>query len=460
MKKWIVLAVAIILVLPAMSSAGSATSRWDLTIGGQVKFDVMWADQAVNVESGQAQRASGTSTSSIDKYGALTWASGDTSLYFLVKGPDTWGAKTSAFIEGSFRRQALVGVTASGTGLGNFGGNNSSYGGFGLTRAFMKFDWPTFSLVIGTNYTLPGSLPCFCLMTANQLGADRMGYMLPQIAGTWQATKEFSVSGGVIAPYDPIKFGTPAPGIAPDDFARSLWPTLFTEFVYKTDALGKIGPWMLQFGLGGMYGKEKPIDPGSSGATTQRYVAGAPVTVGYAVPDPGFDDDDVDMWLATFKTYIPIIPEKAPGKMAGSLGLALTAYTGQNLRTLFAAATAMVFSTQSYNRSATAGTADFAAPVMTGGWGTLQFYWTDTLWSGFYYGQAQLGLSQARKATTPAGGIERIQNYVINLVYDPNPAIRFGIEYGYITSHYGANVSGLKNEGNQNSVHFGAQYFF
>ena len=49
---------------------------------------------------------------------------------------------------------------------------------------------------------------------------------------------------------------------------------------------------------------------------------------------------------------------------------------------------------------------------------------------------------------------------MVNLVYDPNPAIRLGLEYGYITTHYGANQTGLQNEGNVNMVHFGAAYFF
>ena len=460
MKKWIVLALAMILVLPSMSYAGTATSRWDLAIGGYVKFDIMWADQAVQPEMGQAHRESDTLKSSIDKYNALTWASGETAINFLVKGPDTWGAKTMAFVEGSFRRQAKVNFGSSTTGADSYGANTSSYGDFGMTRAFMKFDWPTVSLLIGTNYTLPGNMPCFCLMTTNQIGADRMGYMLPQISLTWQATKDFSISGGVIAPYDPVKgmAGTPAPGIAMDDFSRSQWPVFFTDFVYKSDAMGRIGPWMLQFGVGGMYGKETPLDPGSSGASVTRWVSGSPGTVTYYKSD--FDTSDVDMWLATFKVYVPIIPEKAPGSTQGSLGLAMTGYTGQNLRTLFAAAPPLMFSSQSYDRNTVTANADFVAPVMTGGWGTLQYYWTNTVWSGFYYGQARVSLSQARKATTPTGGIERIQNYIVNLVYDPNPAIRLGIEYSYITTHYAASIPGLKSEGNNNSVHFAAQYFF
>jgi hypothetical protein len=446
-----------------MSYAGSATSRWDLTIGGMVKFDLQWANQAVNQEVTFAERESGSGTGSLtssrDKYNALTWTSGETRLNFLIKGPDTWGAKTSAFIEADFRRSSTLGYGSSNTGADSFGPNTSAYGTFGLRHAFMKFDWPTFSLVIGSTWTLPGALPCFCLMSVNELGPFNKSYFIPQIYGVWQATKEFSISAGVIAPYDPIKglSGTPAPGIAPDDFSRSQWPMFFTEFVYKTDACGKIGPWMLQFGLGGMFGREKPIDPGSSGASTSRWVSGAPATVTYYKAD--FDEDEVDMWMATFKMYIPIIPEKAPGKMAGSLGLALTGFTGQNLRTIIPAPP-MIHSLQSYDRNPTAVNANYAAPVATGGWGQLAFYWTDTVWSGFYYGQTQVNLSQARKATTPSSGYERIQNYVVNLVYDPNPAIRLGLEYGYMTTHYAANVSGLKNEGAVNQVRFGAAYFF
>jgi len=459
MKKILVLFVAVMLAIPAMSYAGSATSRWDLTIGGMVKFDLQYADQALTPEVGFAEREAGTLESSRDKYGALTWASGETRLNFLIKGPDTWGAKTSAFIEGDFRRASVLNFTAAGTGTSSLGPNSSSYGTYGLRHAFMKFDWPTFSLVMGSTWTLPGALPCFCLMSVNELGPFNKSYFLPQIYGVWQATKQFSVAFGVISPYDPVKglSGSPATGIAMDDFARSYWPTLFTEFVYKTDACGKIGPWMLQFGVGGMYGREKPLDPGSNGATTGRWVAGAPGTVSPYQTD--FDDDEVDMWMATFKTYIPIIPEKAPGKMAGSLGFALSLFTGQNLRTIIPAPP-MIHSLQSYDRDTAAVSADFHAPVATGGWAQLAFYWTDTVWSGFYYGQTQLALSQARKATTPASGVERVQNYVVNLVYDPNPAIRLGIEYGYMTTHYAANVAGVKNEGNVNIVHFGAHYFF
>ena len=45
MKKFIVIALALFLAIPAISFAGSATSRWDVTIGGYIKADFGYATQ-------------------------------------------------------------------------------------------------------------------------------------------------------------------------------------------------------------------------------------------------------------------------------------------------------------------------------------------------------------------------------------------------------------------------------
>ena len=141
--------------------------------------------------------------------------------------------------------------------------------------------------------------------------------------------------------------------------------------------------------------------------------------------------------------------------------------------------------------------ADYVAPVTTGGWAQLQWYWTDTLWTGVYYGQSRVSLSQLRKGvsnnTTGAsatmvngvfvanniaaspGAMERQQEWHVNLVYDPNPAIRLGLEYSWYQSHYARNLyatstetlgtttlsqNGLTSDGTVNTIRFSAQYFF
>ena len=188
--------------------------------------------------------------------------------------------------------------------------------------------------------------------------------------------------------------------------------------------------------------------------------------------------------MITGRTYIPVIPEKAPGQLRNSLGLALTGFTGHDMRR-FAGPTPFAQAAYAYNRANyTPGlntlarpVADFTAPVATGGWGQLAYYWTDTVWSGFYYGQIKYNISHARGgivnpntgATSPGaigpGAVDREQQYAVNIVYDPNPAVRLGLEYTYTDSHYPRNLyaqstGGLTSSGSNNSIRFAAQYFF
>jgi hypothetical protein len=462
MKKLIILAVAGLLAFPVMSYAGSATSRWDLTIGGYVKMDLVWADQYANPDITFAARNSGTSTSSQDKYNALTWAAGESRLNFLVKGPDTWGAKSSAFIEFDFR---VGDVTSTDSATRS---QLNSYGVASLRHAFMKFDWPTVSLIIGQTWTPPVLLTAWYVLGFNELEQFNKGVRRPEIMVSWMATKNFTVDFAVVAPYNTDKYAgtggsTLANGLANDDFARSQIPDLMTELTYATDALGKIGAWKLQFGLGGLYGQEKPIDPSANGPTT--FVTANAPTAGFWSAN-GFDSDTVDRWMASFKTYIPIIPERAPGKLGGSLAFAMSAFTGQNLRAYTNAAglqSAMV----SYDRNPAVNQIDAVAPVATGGWSQLLYYLTDTVWLGGYYGQTKVSLSQARKnsfstaTASSLGTVERAQLYIFNVVYDPSPAVRLGLEYSYLQTHYAKSIRPfLDSDGNTNTVRFAAQYFF
>lgn len=451
MKKLIIFAVAVLLALPAMSYAGSATSRWDLTIGGYVKLDIAYSDQYTNQDVTFAERSDGTATSARKEYGSLAWGAGESRLNFLIKGPDTWGAKSSAFIEADFRVGNVLSTDAA------IRSTIGSYSVFTLRHAFMKFDWPTVSLIMGQTWTGPGILPCFCILGVNELGPFNKGIWRPEIKVSWAATKQFTVDFAVISPYNTDKYAgnggsSLANGLQNDDFGRSLMPDVMTEFTYKTDACGKIGPWMLQFGIGGLYGQEKPIEAksaGYNGVTGSQYWSAN-----------GFDDDRVDRWMATFKTYIPIIPEKAPGKMAGSLGLALAGFTGQNLRS-YVPPPPIAITQVSYDRNTALGQLDQVAPVTTGGWGQLAFYLTDTVWLGGYYGQTQVNLSQARKNALVAGAVENVQQYIVNVVYDPNPAVRLGLEYSYFTTHYAKSQRPtLDSSGNASVVRFAAQYFF
>jgi len=499
----LILFVALLLALPATSHAGSATSRWDLSIGGQVKVDYFYADQSVNQDSPNAFRqGSGVNTSSIDKYGATSWGVGESRLNFLVKGPDTWGARTSAFIEGDFSSLTSNSVSDSTRN------NVENYGLFYLRHAYMKFEWPTFTVVAGQTWSIPGNLPSYVLLGANENGSFNRGILVPQVYAVWQATKTFSITGGIQSPYTTTSWpgGTLGSGQTIDDgYQRSNLPLFFGELNYRSDACGKIGPMMLQVGVGGIWGQEQPISPPAygpvgdinSGATFANTVfsgSGPSNSVQYWSYN-GYDSNTVNAWMLTFKSFIPIIPERAPGKQAHSLGFGVTAFTGQDM-SIFAGNSYYKQGVLAYDRTGYAfpsgatgyvayntqpnPNANFVAPVNTGGWLQLLYYWTDTLWSGFYYGQNRVSLSNARKgnqygfgttqSTIGVNAIEREQEYHVNLIYDPNPAIRLGIEYSHYETHFGRNLyniatingipSGLTSGGTVNTVRFSATYFF
>jgi hypothetical protein len=161
----------------------------------------------------------------------------------------------------------------------------------------------------------------------------------------------------------------------------------------------------------------------------------------------------------------PIIPGNASGKLAGLL--ALSGFTGKENR-LFLTSTHAITGAYGYNQNEPAAsgnvlTTNYTAPVTTGGRAGLSFYLADTVWANFYYGQVQTNTNQWRGD----------QQYGVNLIYNPKPAIRLGFEYAYYTTRSAkdanafdlANPSsaagtGLQNKGTLTVISFAAQYLF
>ena len=159
---------------------------------------------------------------------------------------------------------------------------------------------------------------------------------------------------------------------------------------------------------------------------------------------------------------IPIIPEKRAGYPA----LALRASTVQDK--VFLNSTQPLIGACGYKRNDPAASGSLLTvacntPVTAGGWAGLSFYLGDTAWASFYYGQAQTNPSQWRGN----------QQYVVNLVYNPNPVIRLGFEYTYYTagSARGINgfnlaspsstaANGLQDRGTLTVISVAAQYLF
>jgi len=428
MKKSVITAIALFLLMPSLSFAGSATSRYDLTIGGYVKFDMGYATQGVGADYSNAVRSSyqGNQNQN-DEYSNIYAASGESRLNFLIKGPEGWGAKTSAFIEGDFR-----GTQGGGT-----------YGVFALRHAYIKMDWANTSLIMGQTWNRWGNIGTTSniVLGVNDVNPFLRGQRQPQITVEQRFSKNWSASLGLYSPANSL--GTAGGATQVNSFTMSGLPFAEGEIVFKSDACGKIGPRNLLFGLGGYIGQDKHsyISQAAAAGTPQKY-----------------SDDKVNSWGVALKGFIPIIPEKK-GDKTGALALSGNIFTGQDM-SWFASAYPGAWAVGAANSR------HYSAPIVTGGFGNLQYYFTDKLFVTGLYGYASVNLSTPyAQVAANVNGIRNLQHIMVNLSYDLNPAIRLGVEYANIYTRY-ANfqtvVAGqyYDTKGSVNSVRIGAWYFF
>jgi len=484
MKKTIIVMLALFLALPAISFAGSATSRWDMTIGGYVKFDMGYStggngQDAVNATV--ARTGYGAYGNINDKYGNFFSYAGESRLNFLVRGPDAWGAKTSAFIEGHFRGNEYSGSTASA------GAATSNAGTFGLRHAFMQFDWPTSKLLIGQTWQKWGILPTFAntLLDYNNLGPFLKGMRQPLVRFEQTIAKNWTWALGIISPTNTLGSNNTSyngTGMV-DSYTRSTMPFWEGSFGFTSDKCGNIGPWQMLFALEGFYGRQKLIN-----GLDATYGAGNTGT--YNV---WFKDQDVDSWGISFKGFIPIIPEKK-GNKKGALSLSGVLFYSQNPG-MFQAPTTVGSGNSSYSSYWNSGAntvttfsgsqlnqLEYSAPVQFGGWGQVSYFLTDKLFVNGWYGYTATQVSDAWRTSicTAAGtcsalasGASTNGNQVVgatqiiaNIMYDVNAAIRMGFEYSWYKTTWanydyaatGAIVGG--KDGTTSVYRVGAYYFF
>lgn len=443
MKKVIVVMLALFLAIPAITYAGSVTSKYDVTIGGYVKFDMGWSNQNQGPDYVGAQRGSQTlNQNRLNEYGNTYMYSGETRLNMLVKGPDAWGAKTGAFIEGDFRGSSIA----------------ANAGVFELRHAFMTFDWAQDQLLIGQTWNEWGMIFSGPTLGFNELTDVGKGARAPQIRWTHKWNKNWSHFLGLYSEYNTTA-GTTA-GSAQNDNARSLMPHFMGELKWQTDSCGKIGPWMTQLAFGGFYGQEKSTFVNPTNAAK-------------------WSDETVNTWMMALKGFVPIIPEKK-GNKAGAFAVTGAMFYGQ-------LSTGSQYLTMSANPYQTLSGVqeNVFTPKTYGGWGGLTYYFTDavsingiysTRTNQFNYqdNMAAWGNGPAAAGGTRynslAGVARNNQMYLVNVMWDVNPAVRLGLEYSRYQTNYGGYAAGtalagangtiLDSKGTSDNVRIGAYYFF
>jgi hypothetical protein len=452
MRKAAAALLLMILLVPAVSRAGSATSRWDLTIGGYVRFDMGLTNEG--------RHGFGFSENINDRYGNIYFNSASTRLNFLTRGPLAWGAKTSAFVEGDF-----IGVYA-GTGRGTFA----------LRQAFMTFDWPDTRLVVGQTFQKWGFLPTysFLILGGTDLSPFIKGHRQPMIRLEHRFARDWNLSFALMSPTNTLgsnRFST-STGVV-DGFTRSQMPFYEATVGWSTNAYGNIGPWRTLFSLEGFYGREKKVVPQFTGPPD------APTSLSYA-------DKDLHSWGIALKGFLPLIPERK-GDKKGALSVSGVLFVTQNPSWLQSRA----YTVGSYARPDDFSAApaqplsdpvpDFAAPRAHGGWGQISYFVTDQLYLSGWFGYLVNDTSRAFNAAMdpfPNGlfvnsnAVRNAAQYIVSLCYDVNQAVRFGAEYSYYVIRYanygsvqsvigpGRVPNGLSKDGTLQAFRIGAWYFF
>lgn len=451
MKKFFVLALALLLAVPAISYAGSASSRWDVMIGGYIKMDFGYSDQMRGQQYWAPIRGSKGQEVAGDEYGNWLASGVQTRVNMTIKGPDVWGMKTMGFIEGDF-------YGSGGTGTYN------SQGDFRLRHAFIKLIDKNFEITFAGNTTqIFGTLAGQgqILLTLHPYVEPGMSVgpaRMPQINFEYFAlNRDLAFLIGIFSNTQTV--GTNYQTGKVDSFTMGNTPFVHGRIMYSTDKCGKIGNDKLTFLVDGFYGQEKKARDAAGWAGVSPNSTAAK-----------FTDEDVDSWGIHANMLIPIIPEKK-GNKAGSLAFSMYAYMTQNpgfqgpgvmnegyvYNPMDPAGTTGVAALSSYWRA----NGDAAANLITAWAPQVYFYLTDQFMVDLYYGYISAKQSNRYKSVTAnSSTIEKIQQYGIILAYDPNPALKFTLGYDYNKADYSRAYTGIDKEGKGNIYKFCAFYFF
>ncbi len=160
MKKFIVFAVVLALLVPAAALAAT-----EFTLGGFIKLDAMWDSHGgvgKNINAAPLRNNNGSAT-----HGRLKFTAQGSRFSFTIKGPDLWGAKTTGFLEMDFdtAENGAVGnvggvATAAGAATAFGATNGAAFGGASksytprLRHAMFRFNWPTSELLFGQYWSM------------------------------------------------------------------------------------------------------------------------------------------------------------------------------------------------------------------------------------------------------------------------------------------------------------------
>jgi len=453
---WLVLAAAVILA----PTAGGAT---EFSLGGFIALFAVWDSTQMNSNGTQAVWRNNDPN---NHHGRLKISAERLRMNFTVKGPEVWGAMTSAFIEWDFCGSGQEYIFT-----GNPGGGWASphKARPRLRHAMFRLNWPETELLLGQYW---------CLLSEDGPEAAKPGtsgipgiiwYREPQIRLTQQFLGRFEAAVAVAEPgsgADSIKL----PGDQTTTTVQNYYlgesaesPRVVARIKYEEDLWGKAA----------YYGRPRGFAVRVAGAW-QRLRFRAYSGDGRQFGEDNFnpvtvrqrDQQYLNAWVAQTSFFIPVLTTRTEN-LAGTLSLLTHWYVGTALDLEKEADPANSSYLNLVRREGSTYIGDRQLARQFGGFVQAQYYFTNQWYVNLLWGMNRVfDLDRDRwlGSTTSADPVKRHQHCYVTLWYNPIKALKFGLEYGYYRTDYfqktGATGTSAVSDHGENHRLVAVGYFF
>jgi hypothetical protein len=476
MKKFIVFAVVLALLIPAAAFAAT-----EFTLGGFIKLDALW-DSTQN--SKNLYLAPARNNDRNFHHGNLQFTAQGSRFNLTIKGPKLWGAQVTGFFEMDFDPAPAPIVNTSFT-------TSNSYTPR-LRHAMFRFNWPTSELLFGQYWSM------FCEWYAESAEDGPLQMTgtptarLAQIRFSQKFASDWLVAGlvgnpnqarltaaGTIAYSGALTAGSAVP--AYNNGQASETPQIQGKIKYSHDFWGKaayygkpipftaqvVAGWQRNVVRQNTYGVNTlGVNINGTGAVTENNLGAANIRLQNQYLCP---------WLVMGSLFLPVISTHS-ANLAGTASILTKWWIGQGVEAFGFAGVAgnMYKFTNNFND-----TFSYDAYLLKkfGGFVEGQYYFNNHWFvnalyafskaygvnrSRFLRGAGVFGINNMEWGL--ANEAQTIQQVNLTLWYRPIQAIKFGVQYSYAAARYFqyTTPSGVQrsNFGDENRVEFVGFFYF
>jgi len=469
MKKFIVFAVVLALLVPSLALAAT-----EFSLGGFIKLDAFWdSTQGGKNMNGVPARSNDGSF----HHGRMKFTAQGSRFSFTVKGPKLWGADVSGFIEMDFdtAEAGAVGggyvTSATGRVVVTGAGQTASQAYTPrLRHAMFRFNWPTSELLFGQYWSM------FCEWYAESAEDGPLQMTgtptarLAQIRFSQKFLSDWTVAGLVGQPNGALLGSTAYGGVAAGSLnyygaasnngEAAESPQVQAKVTYAHDFWGKAAyygkptPFTAQVVAGWQRNVMRQQNTITLSTLNGAIGGGASGIDGAAygtLANVNLQNEYLNPWMLMGTLFIPVIPTQS-ANLAGTASILTQWWMGQGVEAFGIAGVNSNLYRLDNNRFGGSGF-NYEAYLLKkfGGMVQGQYYFNNQWFLNAVYGVSKAyGVSRARSSVFAgqsgannmewgfftADNAQTIQQVNATLWYRPIQAIKFGLQYSYVAATY------------------------